>query len=578
VLDFDTVEGAVVTTGGYAPNDTNTALTAAIKSSLNHVTAPLTRPGFTFFGWYQVSNTSVGDGIVNPLPPYDGAGLTHNSDWFGFNVVEITGDVTLRAQWAVSYTIRLHNNEFNANPGITPSYRSIELVEGTPINIRYPNPFDPDYAWDAPQNDEAIPDAKPWPLGLEFAEPGLYPASSYIFLGWSGIETDRLYDPDDSGDNTWLLANLIDGDFEIGDVTPDSNGITHLFAVWASPLEVFFDPDAEDATPGPHRMNLAQAIWYINQFDPVAGDDHGVNDVPSGNTSFIFGLDDNVNVVGGLLSITITASDEYAKVDDGSGNMVEFDNKTILPFNPASTIELTIRGKDWPRNINMTKAADASSGFEVRRGILALCRNITLNGMLSNEKPLVTIEGGTFELRSDTTRVINNMVSGVRVNRGTFNMFDGVIFNNNSPDHGGGVYVDHQGVFNMFDGAIENNRTAETGAGVYVDGRFNMRGGVILGNTAGFTGGGVQVQAGTTRIENGVIAGSTTVAPLIPNVGNFPSAALGVQSPFGNRVVLGTFTLVGDDPGPNDTFVPAGTPGLANTDDTITVTAGQMAP
>ena len=106
-------------------------------------------------------------------------------------------------------------------------------------------------------------------------------------------------------------------------------------------------------------------------------------------------------------------------------------------------------------------------------------------------------EGAIFNMKGDTT-ITNSSHSGIVVSsRGTFNMFDGTITNNNSliGSGGGGVIVGSAATFVMSGGLITGNRAfiddsiiggapQALGSGVYVsyNGTFIMTGGTISNN------------------------------------------------------------------------------------------------
>lgn len=99
--------------------------------------------------------------------------------------------------------------------------------------------------------------------------------------------------------------------------------------------------------------------------------------------------------------------------------------------------------------------------------------------------------------------------SGVYVNGGTFDLYEGQITGNkgqkneNTDRCGGGVYVGSGGTFNMYGGAITEN-TASYGGGVYVkSGTFNMNGGTITKNTSDRGGGNDSGGAGVYVEKNG---------------------------------------------------------------------------
>ena len=197
-----------------------------------------------------------------------------------------------------------------------------------------------------------------------------------------------------------------------------------------------------------------------------------------------------------------------------------------------------------------------------------LCLNghsITANG---DFEAIKVSRNATFTLtdcqtsQGSVTHADNKYGRGVEVEKGTFNLYGGIITGNNgetmSP-HGGGVYVAN-GVFNMYGGKISGNMGGSycLGGGVYVVassctfnlysgeisgnngssggvevyGTFNMTGGIITNNRANY-GGGVEVRGGAAFNMSG---GSIT---------NNTASCNGTSEGGGVFVYDGTFTVSG---------------------------------
>ena len=90
---------------------------------------------------------------------------------------------------------------------------------------------------------------------------------------------------------------------------------------------------------------------------------------------------------------------------------------------------------------------------------------------------------------------------GVYVAKGTFNMQNGTISNNNANYAGGGVYIGYYGTFNMSGGAITGNNAAQKGGGVYLpENSMTVAGEVtILSNVRGGTKSGSVYTGGSTN-------------------------------------------------------------------------------
>jgi hypothetical protein len=149
-------------------------------------------------------------------------------------------------------------------------------------------------------------------------------------------------------------------------------------------------------------------------------------------------------------------------------------------------------------------------------------KDLILEGLSSNNSPLVVVNGTKLELRNGTIRgnTANNDEGGGGVyvtGRGTFTMSGGIISGNSATRvnygcSGGGVYVG-LGTFTMSGGEISGNTASSYGGGVFVyynqglSGTFTMTGGIISGNTA-VHGGGVR-NDGTFTMASGKISGNT---------------------------------------------------------------------
>ena len=142
---------------------------------------------------------------------------------------------------------------------------------------------------------------------------------------------------------------------------------------------------------------------------------------------------------------------------------------------------------------------------------------------------------GTGKVTRDNSS--NGIGSGVYVNGGTLNLYEGQITGNNGQEQGenkdcyGGGVCFSSGTFKMYGGKITDNG-ADYGGGVYVgSGTFTMNGGTITANNRNpsATGGGVYVSNNGTFImnntasvtENEIGYGSTGGAGVYVNGGTF---------------------------------------------------------
>ena len=141
--------------------------------------------------------------------------------------------------------------------------------------------------------------------------------------------------------------------------------------------------------------------------------------------------------------------------------------------------------------------------------------------------PVFEVTSGTLTLTdcTDKGRIKCDSNSGVYVNGGTLNLYEGRIAENkgqkqgeNKDRYGGGVYVEKNGTFNMYGGTITDNTATKGGGGVYVSGgTFTMNGNAsVTSNRATDRDngtGGVYVVDGTfTMNDNASITGNTATS------------------------------------------------------------------
>ena len=238
--------------------------------------------------------------------------------------------------------------------------------------------------------------------------------------------------------------------------------------------------------------------------------------------------------------ITVTAGSSLAEKlqwvkDNAQSNTIYFIEvdadesiaTQVLSYNKRG-ITIHLEGIDGEKVVSLSSKG---SLFIVDSATVTLIidKNITLQGLSDQLDSLVTVNHGTFEMRTGA-KISNNSISssnsnlndggsggGVGVDYyGTFIMNGGEISNNSAINHGGGVYVFNAGTFIMNDGKISGN-SGDDGGGVYIYGTFTMNGGVISDNTAssnvGSYGGGVYVRStGTFTMNGGGISGNTVTS------------------------------------------------------------------
>ena len=150
----------------------------------------------------------------------------------------------------------------------------------------------------------------------------------------------------------------------------------------------------------------------------------------------------------------------------------------------------------------------------------------------------VEVEKGTFNLyggiiTGNNGETMSNLGGGVKVASGVFNMYGGKISGNMGGSYclGGGVYVVASScTFNLYSGEISGNNGSSGGVEVY--GTFNMTGGSITNNRANY-GGGVEVRGGAAfNMSGGSITKNT-------------ASCNGTSEGGGVFVYDGTFTVSG---------------------------------
>jgi ribosomal protein S11 len=293
-----------------------------------------------------------------------------------------------------------------------------------------------------------------------------------------------------------------------------------------------------------------------------------------------------IHVVNGVLQIDrdgdgvvivpgVTLADQFTWLRgssrSGGSYVIELrGNANISPAEAAlptglSDVTITLRGVGVMREVRLS-ASDTL--FTVGSGItLVIDENVTLvgrkpggNGNANNNNHLVRVnDGGTLVMNAgsritdntNTTITSANMGGGVRVNSGgIFTMNGGEISDNvttttlvGGDSSGGGVRVESGGRFDMRGGMISGNRTNRDGGGVYVvfGGTFNMFSGTISGNSAR-NGGGV-FNAGTWRVDNGIIYGNNAMEEL-RNTSTGTSASINIAN--NGTALAGTFNPAGE--------------------------------
>jgi hypothetical protein len=212
-------------------------------------------------------------------------------------------------------------------------------------------------------------------------------------------------------------------------------------------------------------------------------------------------------------------SDPYPLEIDLPDNMIEpvDPDSVVLMGGQNSPLTVTINGRHSTLKIN-----SPGTLLTVGGGVTLTLRNITLEGILDNDAPLIKVQtGGKLTLGTGVTLTGNEStgnVGGVAVNGGELVLSGGGRIEKmsaGSSDAGGGVRVDN-GKFTINGGIIGGESAADgnsvsganSGGGVFVNrGILTMNSGTIQSNTAGAekSGGGVYISDGTFYLYNGVI-------------------------------------------------------------------------
>jgi len=219
-------------------------------------------------------------------------------------------------------------------------------------------------------------------------------------------------------------------------------------------------------------------------------------------------------------------------------------DESIAPNNTfeykgAINITIVMRGIGGNRTIRLSSHGTM---FIVKKDVtFVLESNITLQGHKGNTGRIVSVDNGTFKMKTGVT-ITGNDGGGVYVNSGTFDMNGGTISGNiTNDDDGGGVKLGkrygNKVTFTMSDGSIIGN-VAKSGGGVCIDHSnidavtFTMSGGTISGNTAYKEGGGLYSGCQSFTMKGGSIT-------------NNIAREYGGGICYGNYPQYGTFVKIG---------------------------------
>ena len=240
------------------------------------------------------------------------------------------------------------------------------------------------------------------------------------------------------------------------------------------------------------------------------------------------------NICVALTTFVAAQDGEHTHPICGSEECTHANTHTSVEWKALSCADdgtLKIGGEDWSKSSSDYYELPEGSYYLadelpmdasiLTRGTVNLCLNgksITGNGEFS----VIIVVYGTFNLCDCNSSTGNGKIThsmngstrytgrGVSVSDGSaFNMYGGMISDNEATVGGGGVYLNSKCTFNMYGGMISNNKSTTDGGGVYAyNGTFNMHDGTITGNTAKYSGGGVYARE-TLQISGGHITNNT---------------------------------------------------------------------
>ena len=240
------------------------------------------------------------------------------------------------------------------------------------------------------------------------------------------------------------------------------------------------------------------------------------------------------NICAVLTTFVAAQDGEHTHPICGSEECTHANTHTSVEWKALSCADdgtLKIGGEDWSKSSSDYYELPEGSYYLadelpmdasiLTRGTVNLCLNgksITGNGEFS----VIIVVYGTFNLCDCNSSTGNGKIThsmngstrytgrGVSVSDGSaFNMYGGMISDNEATVGGGGVYLNSKCTFNMYGGMISNNKSTTSGGGVYAyNGTFNMHDGTITGNTTKYSGGGVYARE-SLQISGGYITNNT---------------------------------------------------------------------
>ena len=175
-------------------------------------------------------------------------------------------------------------------------------------------------------------------------------------------------------------------------------------------------------------------------------------------------------------------------------------------------------------NVDEKVDGPVGGGLRIDDGGVFVLRSGTLRNMTSSwvESPIIVRTGGIFTMEGGAIRNNRSNAGGaIMVLGGTFELYDGSIYENYATQYGGSIEVTGAGTLNMYGGAIRNNYAQWYGGGLELNlfSTFNMYGGEIVDNIAAGDGGGGLRMNGTSLFNmfDGLIHGNKVTSD-----GRFP--------------------------------------------------------
>ncbi len=432
---------------------------------------------------HPVTVTSVGENDV--LKSY----YTANN-----NIRIWLGAISNTATKDNSYT----DNELNKIPG----------GDGAETTVGKGNAYK--WIWGTPEGDQtasgyanALPDGTDfWKSGEPNANPGYV-----VYFGCGGAVWDDLDKGNVDPDGTSVFRTA----YALIEYSPiDSNGNWIYDENGNSATEDI--ADVQSASRSFNTENV-QNLYYVSASGTTVATGSKTDPFSSIKDAYNNAVTDSTNIIYLLSDLTENTG---VAMDANKNVTVTSDPEALAAYNNAVA---NVEDQKTAFDISRT-ATGAGIMFNVTGGTLTLT-NITLDGgkIAASNNAIKIGSNATVNIKDGTT-IRDFYVNGngpVYNNGGKLNMTGGVITENKSSQHGGGVYNHKNSTFEMSGGSITGNSATQYGGGVCNCGTFTLSGGTIGGTTGesntAISGGGVSNRSGGTfEMTGGNITGNSVSA------------------------------------------------------------------